>query len=77
MFGKKTVDSILGGFNKMVSDLERIISDEVALQVKREEEITNLKAAQMASAVEIGRAAHAIKKLNAIMNPVPMSKRLD
>lgn len=77
MFGRKSVDSILNGFSKMVNDLQVIIEEEVGWQVKREEEIKNMMNANVKSAVEIGRAQNAINQLNKLLNPVPMSKRLN
>jgi hypothetical protein len=77
LFGKKSVDSIMAGFTKMIDDLEEVISEETLLNVKRDEEIELMRQAQAKSTVEIGRAANIKKGLNAILNPIPMSKRIE
>lgn len=66
--GKKTVDGIMSGFSKMIKDLENLISDETALNVKRDEEIRLMEQAKLDSDVEIGRANRVLTNIKSLMS---------
>lgn len=65
--GKKTVNGIMAGFTKMIKDLENLISDEVALNIKRTEEIRLMSQAMADSENEIVRAAGVVENLRVLL----------
>lgn len=64
---KKTVDSVLAAFNKMIADLETVADEQDREAARQRQVVADAQAAAAAAEAEAQRASAAITKIKALV----------